>query len=210
MKRWDIINKIISEFKLNKYLEIGVRDPKDCFDKINANIKHSVDPGVECSFNDAKYKYTSDDFFSRLQNNELDLNPDYKWDVVFIDGLHLAPQVERDVLNSLNHLSPNGFIVLHDAYPFLYEYNHTRLIEDYWGQPWNGTVWKSIYKFRTIRDDLKICTIKTDEGVSLIKRGNSKLIPFENRYFEYSYLYKNPETSLGLIEIEELNNWLYE
>jgi hypothetical protein len=93
----------------------------------------------------------------------------YKWDVIFIDGLHISHQVEKDILNSLEHLSDDGYILLHDCNPFLYEYDYKRIVEDYWGQAWNGTVWKTIYKFLCTREDLDIYTINTDEGVGLIK-----------------------------------------
>jgi hypothetical protein len=210
MKRYDIINKIISDNNFQRYLEIGVRHPEDCFNKINVKTKHSVDPGLEDELNDVDYPYTSDDFFVRLNNGYLDLDSDYKWDVVFIDGLHISHQVEKDIFNSLNHLSENGFILLHDCNPFLYEYNHERVVEDYWGQGWNGTVWKVIYKLLCFNKELKIYTINTDEGVSVIKRGNrDKLVEFNNPYFEYKVLYENLNNHLNLLSLEEIHK-IYE
>lgn len=208
MYRSEIINQIIRKKSFTKYLEIGVYYPHGCFDLINCQEKDSVDPGFENPDNPVKYPYTSDDFFMRLENNLLDRSPNYKWDVIFIDGLHLSYQVEKDILNSLNHLSSDGVIVLHDCDPFMYEYNHTRLIEDYWGQGWNGTVWKTIYKLKAIRTDLNICTLNADEGVGLIKRGTQKLIPFDNPYFEYKVFHKNRVRDLNLISTDELDNWL--
>lgn len=209
MKRYDIINKIIQSKNFDKYLEIGVRNPDDCFNKILCHIKHSVDPGFENEENNVDFKFTSDDFFNRLESGLLDLDNNFKWDVVFIDGLHISNQVERDVQNSLNHLSENGFILLHDCNPFLYEYNHERLIEDYWGQGWNGTVWKVIYKLLCIREDLDVYTINVDEGVGLIKKGEGrKLLEFKNTYYEYKELYKNVEKHLNIITTEELNDIL--
>ena len=76
----------------------------------------------------------------------MNLSTTYEWDIIFIDGLHISTQVEKDVKNSLNHLSKHGIIVLHDCNPFLNEDSYTRVIEDYWGQMWNGTVWKAVYK----------------------------------------------------------------
>lgn len=210
MKRYDIINKIIKDNNFQNYLEIGVRHPQDCFNKINLNTKHSVDPGFESNKNDVVYPYTSDDFFRRLENGYLDLEVNYKWDVVFIDGLHISHQVEKDIFNSLNHLSDNGFILLHDCNPFLYEYNHERVVEDYWGQGWNGTVWKVIYKLLCFDKNLKIYTINTDEGVSVIKRGcRNKLVEFNNPYFEYKVLYENLDKHLNLLSLEEIDK-IYE
>jgi hypothetical protein len=209
MTRYEIINEIIENKNFNRYLEIGVRNPHDCFNNVNCQVKHSVDPGYENQENSVDYKFTSDDFFNRLESGLTNLDVNYKWDVIFIDGLHLSNQVERDVFNSLNHLSENGFILLHDCNPFLYEYNHERLIEDYWGQGWNGTVWKVIYKLLCTKEDLDIYTVNTDEGVGLIKRGNGrKLLEFENHYYEYKELHKNLEKHLNIITINELNNIL--
>ena len=208
MHRIEIINQIIQTKSFTKYLEIGVRNPNDCYNSINCENKDDVDPGFENPDNPVKYPYTSDDFFVRLENNLLDKSPDYKWDVVFIDGLHLSYQVEKDILNSLNHLSSDGIIVLHDCDPFMFEYSHTRLIEDYWGQAWNGTVWKTIYKLKATRTDLNICTLNADEGVGLIKRGSQTSIPFDNPYFEYKLFHKNRVRDLNLISTDELNNWL--
>jgi hypothetical protein len=210
MYRYDIINKIIKDNNFKKYLEIGVRNPEDCFDRIEAEIKHSVDPGFENDLNNVSYPFTSDDFFEGLKYGKLNLEPSYSWDVIFIDGLHLSYQVERDVLNSLLHLSENGFILLHDCNPFLYEYNRERVTEDFWGQAWNGTVWKVIYKFLCFRKDLKIYTLNTDEGVSVIKRGDRKiLVDFENTFFEYKILHKNLKTHLNLISLEDFDK-IYE
>jgi predicted O-methyltransferase YrrM len=51
---------------------------------------------------------TSDAFFERSM---------VKFDVIFIDGLHEEHQVDRDIVNSLQHLNPGGIIVLHDCLP---------------------------------------------------------------------------------------------
>lgn len=209
MYRYEIINEIIEEKKFSKYLEIGLRYPQDCFDMIQCKEKHSVDPGYETEANHATYKFTSDDFFLNLENRILDLPPDHKWDVIFIDGLHISYQVERDVLNSLNHLTEGGYIVLHDCNPFLYEYDYRRVIEDYWGQGWNGTVWKLIYKLLCTREDLDVYTINTDEGLGIIKRGNGRdLIDFDNPYFEYKLMSKNITKNLNTIEIEDFRKML--
>jgi len=115
--RIDIINFLSNKFEYKNYLEIGIRNPWECFDHVQCENKDSVDPGFETNDNVAKYKYTSDEFFRVLENNELDKETDFKWDVIFIDGLHTSYQVERDIKNSLNHLSENGTIVLHDCNP---------------------------------------------------------------------------------------------
>ena len=69
------------------YLEIGVRNPDDNFNRIKAEDKYSVDPGVEFKVNPVDFKLTSDQFFAQLLNGEV-LNQNILFDVIFIDGLH--------------------------------------------------------------------------------------------------------------------------
>ena len=206
--RYDVINHISKKYGFTKYLEIGVRNPNDCFNHINIESKQSVDPGYEVTINTATYKFTSDKFFEKLHNGELDLVSDYQWDIIFVDGLHLAPQVYKDILNSLQHISSKGVVVLHDVNPFLYESMYTRMIEDYHGQAWNGTVWKPIYQLRTERSDLSICTLNIDEGIGLIKKGSQELIPHTNKFFEYKELEKDTKNSLNTLDVHRLDEWL--
>jgi hypothetical protein len=73
MERYDIINDLIKKYDFKNYLEIGVRDPNECFNKINCETKHSVDPGYEVALphfnmeNKVTYQYTSDTFFKLLE-----------------------------------------------------------------------------------------------------------------------------------------------
>ncbi len=208
MTRIDVINFLISKYNFKKYLEIGVRRPQDCFSHIICEHKDGVDPGLENVSNPVKYPYTSDEFFFKLDSGYLDIPSVFKYDIIFIDGLHISHQVEKDILNSLNHLTPNGIIILHDCNPFMYGYNYLRVIEDYFGQSWNGTVWKAIYKLKATRTDLKIGTLNLDEGLGIITRGYQELIPFDNPYFEYRKFTEDLKRNLGLMEFDGLESWL--
>lgn len=211
MQRYDIINKIIQDNGFTNYLEIGVCDPNACFNVIKCANKDSVDPGIEFSANPVKYPYTSDLFFQKLENSELDRSADFKWDVIFIDGLHLSYQVLTDVRNSLRHLSPNGYIILHDCNPpniFFaredYEINGER-------HPWNGTVWKALYNLRT-DNSLDVCTVDTDWGCGVVRFADPKyprpVVEFNNPFYEYNIMAENRKHNLGLIQIYQLQDWL--
>lgn len=206
MFRYDIINSLISKFNFEKYLEIGVRHPDDCFNKINCRIKHSVDPMFEHVDNSIEFKYTSDNFFSLLEGNNFNLPSNYKWDVIFIDGDHISTQVEKDVHNSLNHLSDNGYIIMHDCNPP--DLFHAR--EDYLvnGEMvcWNGTVWKVIYKLRATRPDLSVHTVDTDWGIGIITRGSQVCCNFDNPFYEFRKFELNKKDYLNLISVDELKN----
>jgi len=208
--RIDIINFLSNRFGAKNYLEIGVRNPWECFDHIICDNKDSVDPGIESVENNVKYKYTSDEFFRVLENGELDKEKDFKWDVIFIDGLHTSYQVERDIKNSLNHLSENGTIVLHDCNPPT-EY-HARA--DYYDYStvaqgcWNGTVWKAIYKLRCFNKDVDVCVVDKDLGCGVVRKGSQELSAFDNPYFDYELFNINRVRHLNLISSDELADWV--
>jgi hypothetical protein len=211
--RIDIINYLISQYGYKNYLEIGVRDPDQCFNWINCENKTSVDPKAEPFGTppDVEYDYelTSDNFFRMLDSDKLKLSPETLWDIIFIDGLHTAEQVHRDIENSLNHLSPNGTIVLHDCSPPNQEYAR----EDYYSildengepTPWNGTVWKTIYHFRTSRPDLTVQTVDTDWGVGIIRKDQSDPIAHRNIYYSYETMDANRTEHLGLIHPDQFH-----
>ncbi len=112
-----LLNALIEKYGLKSYLEIGVQNPANNFDKIKApGLKHGVDPELQSEMNTivgfvGEKGFTSDEFFASMP----DLHPIY--DLIFIDGLHHADQVKRDFENSLRCLSDHGFIVIHDVLP---------------------------------------------------------------------------------------------
>lgn len=205
MQRYDIINSLINKFGYKYYLEIGFAHGGN-FELINCDNKSSVDPGFEVEYNGAEYKMTSDDFFQKLEHGTLNRNPNSKWDIIFIDGMHLAEYVLRDIKNSLNHLSDNGTIVLHDCSPP--EIDFAR--EDYYAmnKGWNGTVWKSIYHLRVTREDLIISVVDTDYGVGIIRKGSSKAIPLDNPFYEYNKMSINRNEALGLLSPDQFISWI--
>jgi len=164
MNRTDIINYLIQRYNYNSYLEIGVQFPHSNFDKIQIQNKTGVEPfPVEDMLNKSIVELTSDMFFKSLEDN-------VKYDIIFIDGLHTREQCLADILNSLNHLSEDGCILVHDCLPTA-EYQTT--IEDN-DREWTGDVWKAIVDIR-IKDNLDVCTIDTDWGIACIRKDNTKV-----------------------------------
>lgn len=210
-KRTEIINYLLSRFDRNTtYLEIGVRNPADNFMHIKADEKYSVDPGLEFESNPADFKVTSDEFFNKLAAGEF-LSKDVRFDVIFIDGLHLAEQVDRDIANALKYLKDDGFVVMHDCNPPT-EW-HAR--EDYHyvdtgaGSFWNGTTWKAFLKWRS-NPNVYSCCIDTDWGVGVITKsynlGASNDQP--NEFYEYATLANDRHKMMNLISFEELKKRL--
>lgn len=209
--RTDVLNFLLSIcHKDSYYLEIGVRNPNDNFDKIIAGTKYSVDPGIEFKENPVDFKMTSDEFFLQLSTGKV-LNKKIKFDVIFIDGLHLAEQVNRDIKNALSYIQDDGFIVLHDCNPPT-EW-HARETHKYEISPamqnWNGTTWKAFLKYRKVQD-LFTCCIDTDWGIGIIslKTQFGEKKPIENPFYEYHVFSENREESLNLISFEDFNRFI--
>ena len=219
MERYDIINSIIEKKGYKTYLEIGVRNPWDCFHRINCETKHSVDPGYETGGgpNYATYHFTSDDFFTNLRSGSLDLPADQKWDLIFIDGLHLAYQSYRDFLNSTLHLNENGVIVFHDTNPPTIHHgreDHHDFSTSAEGW-WNGTVWKSIQRIRTNpvgldSKEFNMITIDSDWGVTVCWRDIfvQRISPGYNEFFDYNLFSSKRQEILNLLSVEEFKTWL--
>ena len=163
MTRTDIINHLIEKYEYKSYLEIGVQYPESNFFKVNAEYKTGVEPyPVADLLHKSIVELTSDMFFKSLEEN-------VKYDIIFIDGLHTREQCLADILNSLNHLSDNGCILVHDCLPTA-EYQTT--IEDN-GREWTGDVWKSIVDIKA-KDGLDISTIDTDWGIGFIRMNKDR------------------------------------
>jgi hypothetical protein len=207
--RSEVINYLLQSLERDVfYLEVGVRNPDENFNRIIATRKISVDPGLEYTSNPVDYALTSDEFFAGLQSGSI-LNPDVRFDVIFIDGLHRAEQVDRDIKNSLSFIRDDGFVVLHDCNPPS-EY-HARENFGYnlspAGVTWNGTTWKAFVKWRC-DSSLFSCTVDTDWGLGILSKEtpigrHSELL---NEFFEFSTFSCDRSEALGLVSFDDLKN----
>ena len=191
--RFDLINHLISKNGYKRYLEIGVYNG-DNISRINIEHRDGVDPGAEGVYSDyVNYQMTSDDFFSSIEENQT-------YDIIFIDGLHHADQVDKDIQNSLNHLNSDGIILLHDCNPpeeFLQ-------IVPRQSDLWNGDVWKSIAKLRCSESNLDVCVVDTDWGIGVIKRGTQKIHNTEiSKCLNWEYFDKNRVGLMNLISVDD-------
>lgn len=161
--RTDLLNHLAEKYQLKRYLEIGVQNPAQNFDKINCPYKISVDPDPNAN---ATIQKTSDEYFTA----EIGLNEQFpslqkNYDLIFIDGLHTAEQVQKDFENALQVLTPNGFIVLHDCNPEKEE--HTIVPRPTKTGHWNG----SCYKFAaSFQGSPHVHTVDIDNGCMVIQK----------------------------------------
>jgi hypothetical protein len=152
------------------------------------------------------YKMTSDDFFTMIHETTV-------FDVIFIDGLHEASQVEKDIHNALKHLSPKGTIVLHDCNPPTLEHTTTG---DKHGH-WNGDTYKAFIKFQMQYPEYEAYTIDTDWGCGVIhtpaRDGGAigwidSWSNFKGVIDDWDYFDRNRKSLLNLISVEEFKTKL--
>jgi len=143
---------------------------------------------------------TSDSFFETL-------DPSQKFDIIFIDGLHLDHQVDKDIENSLKHLEEGGTILLHDCNPPTKDHAAENPV---FTAPangnWNGTVYLSLIKLRLYKNDLKLVTVDTDWGVGILTRELSETINvFPSEATTWDFFTLNRQQILDLISTEEFD-----
>lgn len=204
MYRWDIINHLIKKNNYSRYLEIGYYKGWS-FDQVKCANKWAVDPNpCKAPWQEALAygttgllnKMTSDEYFAKQ-------HPDSQYDIIFIDGLHDSKQVMKDIINSINHLSENGTIVLHDCNPPFYE--HTTVGVD---GCWTGDVYKTWIQW--VRNDkYKGYTVDTDWGVGVLRRKEPDSSLTLDTHYDAEYISrwdvfdKNRKDLLNLISPEE-------
>ena len=202
MTRTDLLNHLIKKHWLKSYLEIGVQNPAQNFDKIECQYKVSVDPDPNAS---ATYCKSSDEFFYDYFDDEYAFDVTFgvngsfvKYDLIFIDGLHTAEQVRKDFENALKILAIGGFIVLHDCNPQKEE--HTIVPRPAKTGHWNGDVYKFAVSIASNWANYK--TIDIDNGCGI----------FYNTFPQYSlndgdiswdYFDKHRKELLNLISWDE-------
>lgn len=217
MNRWDIINHLIIKNNYKSYLEIGYYkgwsfdnvkcdqktavDPNPCKTEVQQMLKEGYYIGEPFGYTegnaDTLYKMTSDKFFQEHASP-------FRWDIIFIDGLHESTQVSRDINNALKHLSPGGTIVLHDCNPPRYEHTTTGI-----DGCWTGDAYKAFVKWRMLNPEYESYTVDTDWGCGVITQNTVCLDWIEHSerdttlQTEWSFFNENRKELLNLISIDE-------
>ena len=156
-----------------KYLEIGVFQ-NAVFETIYLPVKNKfgIDPQ-----SGGNLRMTSDEFFKN--NKQI-------FDVIFIDGLHIYKQCQRDCINSLKYLKPNGIIFLHDLIP----QNSDEEFVPQRTKTWTGDVWKVAVELNASKN-VNFCIANIDHGVGILKKKKSYkyniINELENKRFDTFY-----------------------
>jgi predicted O-methyltransferase YrrM len=143
-------------------------------------------------------KLTSDDYFTGLQ-------PNVKFDIIFIDGLHHSVQVLRDVKNSLVHLNTGGTIVCHDMLPENEDMQKVPM-PDSQKHAWTGDCWKAWAYLRMVEPNLDMLVLNADFGVGIIQVGTQEIFePFvKMENLEYDFLQSHKHKLLNVKNLKEV------
>lgn len=188
MKRYDILNHLAAKYSLKNYLEIGLNDATQNFDRIICPYKISVDPDPNAH---ATFCMTSDDFF-----NDKDILFENLFDLIFSDGLHSWQQCQEDFCNAMDCLSPDGWLAIHDTSPA--DESLTHFPRDKKGS-WNGSTYKFAAKLKSI--GCEIITVDEDHGVTLVKQTDIR--PIGVCDISWDYFNANRKELLNLISWDE-------
>jgi hypothetical protein len=168
LDRIKLIGRLVQKFNYQRYLEIGCRDDA-CFARVAAGYRVGVDP-----ISGGTLRMTSDEYFASAQD---------RFDLIFVDGLHEAQQVFRDVTNALKLLMPGGTIVMHDCAPAF----EICQIVPMRSHVWNGDVWKGFVHLRE-DEQLDAVTVNCDHGCGVVRRRpNSAPIRLPKPYLELNW-----------------------
>ena len=178
LNRTEIINNVVHNHGYQSYLEIGLGSGAN-FRAIKCERKVGVDVA---KIDIPKYhNQDSDSFFET--NTE-------KFDLIFIDGLHHAEQVERDIVNSYALLNKGGCILIHDCDPWNEEVTMIPPVS----VAWTGDVWKAVYGFIDVYGEkIKHELILERSGIFCIeKTGRNRLkVGFLDQYLDWDYFVAN-------------------
>lgn len=128
MTHTDILNQLAEKHGYKHYLEIGVQNPVNNFNRIICPYKTGVDPCQHPGIYEGSFhQMDSNSYFRRAlplikgHPEPVEGSPEawntQPYDLIFIDGLHHWEQVLIDLINAYNALAPGGSIVVHDLLP---------------------------------------------------------------------------------------------
>lgn len=163
----DFFKNIFSYLKPENYLELGVRDGIN-FVTLSKFCKKST--GVDIcparfmlEDNMNYYNTSTDNYFALLDKNE-------QFDAVFIDADHSHEQSLKDFLNVKDRIIDDGFIFLHDTYPYDSMMFDVSLCND---------VYKTaLYIKQNFCNEFECLTLPFNPGVTIVKKikNNKQLI----------------------------------
>jgi hypothetical protein len=186
-----LLNYLIKKYNLKSYLEIGVQNTANNFDKIECELRVGIDPELKIEGYNKQDKdgciniMTSDYYFERMSRANA-------FDIIFIDGLHHADQVKRDFENSLACLDDGGFIVIHDCLPT--DESTTKMPRE--TKVWHGDVYK--FAMSLSRYNIEYTTYNIDEGCCVVRKAFKQSTTKKVTDFSWANFIKNGRKILNV------------
>lgn len=176
MHHSDFIKIIASVYKPKKYIELGLYEG-ETLTKVLPYVQEKgigVDMVLSQSVKNInhpkliKFEGKTDSFFAQQSIDE-------KFDLIFIDADHCFQSVLKDFKNSLNLLTRDGLIILHDTNP---------IDNKYFDKGYCGDSYKIVPVIENeYKDILNIFTMPlTEAGLSIITRKNSTRTIIRNEH----------------------------
>lgn len=164
------INLMAQQNSASNYLEIGTAAGKT-FLTVNIETKVAVDPNFQFNWKDMEtknilfYEMKSDIFFENLNQN-------WSFDIIFIDGLHTFEQTLRDFINSIGCSHRDTIWLIDDTVPMdVYSAWPDQKEAAYFRKQaaggkkvkpgWHGDVYKVIFALHDFFPLFSYCTIQT-------------------------------------------------
>ena len=160
---FDVLAMLHRVLRPEVYLEIGVEHGFSLALARRTAIGVDPEPQVDAAklgaMPDATLvRQTSDAFFAGDAPREL--LGERRVGLAFVDGLHLAEQVVRDIANVERWMAPGGVVAIHDVVPPDAE-TARRQRQQRW---WTGDVWKVVPLLRRLRPDLRLRMVSNEEA----------------------------------------------
>lgn len=188
----ELLNLIAKALDATTYLEIGVFNPTHNFDKIQVEYKIGVDPDTNVKWPETGWliHLPSDQFFKTARAYGL------KFDMGWIDGLHHADQVARDVDNMWACLRPGGVLGIHDANPHSERITHVPRDN----REWCGDVYKTVSNIQGVAK----FTVDMDYGCCILRKAAiEQQIFITQREIEWEDFDRMRQHYLNLVTVEE-------
>lgn len=174
MLRSQVVQSFLEFYPEPKYLEVGVASGAT-FKRVAAAHKVAVDPRFKFDFEaEAKvsdnclfHQTTSDAYFAEF------VEPNARFDVVFLDGLHTFEQTLRDLINTLSYVHEKSVILIDDVAPNSYlsavsdlkKHFEIRKATRAPSAQWMGDVYKLVFFIEEFLQQFTFATVADLHGV---------------------------------------------